>query len=65
LLPRGKRAFWGQKYTKYNEINSNSRYFRGARLLPGGGDIQRDTIQFTIGWRLGAETTTNKTAPSG
>jgi len=31
-----KRAFGGQKYTKYNKINNNSENFRKARLLPGG-----------------------------
>jgi len=25
----GKRAFGGQKYTKYNKINNNSENFRG------------------------------------
>jgi len=32
----GKRAFGGQKYTKYNKINNISEIFRGARLLPMG-----------------------------
>jgi len=26
----------GQKYTKHNKINNNSKNFRGKRLLPGG-----------------------------
>jgi len=30
----GKRAFGGQKYTKYNKIYNNSENFRAARLLP-------------------------------
>jgi len=35
-LKGGKRAFEGQKYTKYNKINNNLENLRGARLLPGG-----------------------------
>jgi len=32
----GKRAFGGETYIKYNEINNNSENFRGARLLLRG-----------------------------
>jgi len=32
-----KRAFGGQKHTKYNKINNNSENFRG--LCPSGGKI--------------------------
>jgi len=36
LWGRGKRAIGGEKYTKYNKINNNSKYFRGQNCCLGG-----------------------------